>query len=125
MNIKNTNCKNSINKLITKSETYANKKIINLKDLYKNGSILPEYGNIIKACNISEEDKNNLSHYAINSILIYEELIQKAMFEYELNLKDIESRKIGETLVINSKINTNKYLELELKNKIIEVQNEE
>ena len=91
----------------------------------KNGSLIPEYGQTLKKCNISQKDSEYLSPYVLNSVLIYEEYFKDISYDYELSLRDIEGRIISEISMNHSKLNSNKYLEIELINKIIEVQNEE
>lgn len=123
--IDNIECKNSIKKMIDKSEKYVIKEKLDLKDLRKNGSLIPEYGQTLKKCNISQKDSEYLSPYVLNSVLIYEEYFKDISYDYELSLRDIEGRIISEISMNHSKLNSNKHLEIELINKIIEVQNEE
>ena len=124
-NIKNKECRDSIEKMIDKSEKYVIKDKLDIKDLYKNGSLLPEYGKVLKKCNIKDTNTKKLSFYILNSMMTQEDYIQNAIYQYELSLKDKETRLIGEISINNLKLNANKNLEIELINKIIEVQNEE
>ncbi|MEE3343220.1 MAG: hypothetical protein VZS44_03930 [Bacilli bacterium] len=122
--IENIDCRNSVINIINKSEKLSNNNTISLKELYNNGLSILDYGDIMKKCNIKDKDRETITAYMMNSALTYEEYIQKGIFEYEINIKDKENRWIMEASIMHARLDSNKVLELELLNKIIEVQNE-
>ncbi len=122
--IENIDCRNSVINIINKSEKFSNNNKISLKELYNNGLSILDYSNLIKKCNIKDKDRETITAYMMNSALTYEEYIQKGIFEYEINIKDKENRWIIEASTMQARLDSNKVLELELINKIIEVQNE-
>lgn len=96
-------CLNELEILVNKSlETYEFGEI-NMTKLIKDNftisseGILTYYTNIIRVCNLSDEDKNIISTYVLNSQYYYETLINKYRFDYEVNFKSVIFREIAES----------------------------
>lgn len=99
-----------------------------LKTIYEtinNNSIIPNYTEIIKNCNLTEKTKNELAPKIISATMAYEELRRKYFYQYEISIKDTLYREIAEANLTSSELQSGKYLEIEIIEKLIEVQNEE
>ena len=126
--IEDLNCKDNLNNLL---QVYENTNFIgnvNLKNIYKTLNELDfltsNYFKVINNCQIEQETLDKLEPYMLNSSFIYESIINKYLFQYELSLKDKYERIINETKFTNTQFRMNKLQELDIITKIIEVQNE-
>ena len=123
--LEESSCKTLLNEMITTYETTNYNGIIKLSDIYEyywNGkSFLDFYNQIKENCNISEDTmkKINMPEEAMESIIFTELIVQKYMFQYEINIKDINMRKILESDTINFNYNSSKSSELQMIEKVL------
>lgn len=126
--LENNQCKNEITNLINFIEKTNYNKIINLKDhynkiFYNNESILEYYSKIKNACSITDKKAKeyNLPTMFITASIQNDELIQRYLYQYEINIKDIYFRNISEPNLNNIENNIKKENELIIIKNILQI----
>ena len=123
----NNECNQSIKDLYNASNTLMFNKTTKLKSFYEtvnNNSIISNYFKVTQKCNLTDELKEELAPKVISAAMVYEELREKYFYQYEITIEDKLYREITETNLTNSKLQSGKYQEIEIIEKLIEVNHE-
>lgn len=123
----NNECNQSIKDLYNASNTLMFNKTTTLKEFYEivtNNSIISNYFEVTQNCNLTEELKNELTPKVVSATMVYEELREKYFYQHEITIEDKFYRLIAEANTTNSKLQTGKYQEIEIIEKLIEVNHE-
>lgn len=101
-NLEENSCKSLLNDMIKAYETTSFNGMVEYKkihEIYWEGPSFLEFCNQIpNKCNISKEELNsmNMPYFALNSTSFIDNQVNKKVFDYELGIKDIFTRKILE-----------------------------
>lgn len=125
--LEDNDCTSDIKSLIEFSEKTNFVNETKIKDIYstvtgKDGWLV-KYGRAIESCELTEEQKDDISPFALASGIQFDELFHKHAYDYELRLPD-SVRTLLEPSMENIENVIRKNLEMEVVEKLIEVQNE-
>lgn len=113
-NLEDNDCTIAIQRLVKKSkDTYFVGKL-SLKDMEKQISLNDEYwlsiyGDVKKLCNVDNED---IDDYVLSASLVYEDIRDAYMFNYELSFTDFENRELSQPMLISIKNKIRKDMEI-------------
>ena len=124
--LENSSCKSLLVEMSNLYEETSYDGNIELTDFYNkyfdNKSFLSFYGRIENECNIGNEEKKSMDLHkeTLNSILYIENLLNKYMFQYEINFTDYYMHEIGESNIINLQYQLSKSSELNIIERILD-----
>ena len=120
--LENNSCTKEISKMIEYSENTSYNGKVNLKKVYENLDSKIDYEKLFKVCDVTKEEKDNLSNLFITNMVLEEELYShKYMFQYELGIKDFYSRMVNEPGINSVEYNIIKKNELSIISNLIEI----
>ena len=120
--LENNSCTKEISKMIEYSENTSYNGKVNLKKVYENLDSKIDYEKLFKVCDVTKEEKDNLSNLFITNMVLEEELYShKYMFQYELGIKDFYSRMINESDIKSTEYNIVKKNEINIISNLIEI----
>lgn len=122
-------CTEVISALIDYYEKFSYDTSVNLKEIYdydmENGG-LRFFSEAREKCNLSDDDivEYDLIQKFMSYVISGEHFYQKYMFQYEISLKDIGTRRIGESALDNIDYSINQKTKLEIIDNLLEIYNE-
>lgn len=119
--LEKNSCTNEISKMIEYSENTSYNGKVNLKEKWNDFNSYIDYSELLKSCNVSEEEKD-IRNLIVTDMILEEKIYYgKYKFQYELGIKDFYSRMSNESALNNSLYYIIKRTELSIISNLIEV----